>query len=170
MQHLESATRSSACAPLARWLLRSATVLLTLAAPVVPTWRALTTGHTGLTYWGIVLIAASLIGAAVGMLVAAPPRTASPARTMARHLPTQSRSDPQRPSAGKRAPLHEGSSYLPLHHRPEPSGRTSPPGPAAESAQRRSHTRSPAAPSPDFPSGPSRRIVGWPATAAPRHG
>ena len=28
-------------------------------------------GHTGLTHWGIILVAASLIGAAVGMLVAA---------------------------------------------------------------------------------------------------
>ena len=57
-----------------RWhgrLRGSAAVLLTLAAPAVSTWGALTTGHTGLTHRGIVLIAASLIGAAVGMLVAA---------------------------------------------------------------------------------------------------
>ena len=71
MPHLESATRSSACAPLARWLRGSAAILLTLAAPAVSTWSALTTGHTGLTHKGIVLVAASLIGAAAGMLVAA---------------------------------------------------------------------------------------------------
>ena len=137
MQHIELTARSSARAPLARWIRGSAAVLLTLAAPAVPTWGALTTGlngtspavgfppgygvtfaatvaattlaavlaaliarrdalaaipvslgiwaitglgvvaagiqlgQTGLTQWGIILVAASLIGAAVGMLVAA---------------------------------------------------------------------------------------------------
>ena len=137
MQHLELTTRSSAHAPLARWIRGSAAVLLTLAGPAVSTWGALTTGldgtspavgfppgygvtlaatvaattlaavlaaliarrdalvtipvslgiwaitglgvaaaglqlgHTGLTHLGIILVAASLIGAAVGMLVAA---------------------------------------------------------------------------------------------------
>ena len=71
MPHLESAMRSSACAPPARWLRGSAAVLLTLAAPAVSTWGALTTGHAGLTHKGIVLVAASLIGAAAGILVAA---------------------------------------------------------------------------------------------------
>jgi hypothetical protein len=136
MQHLESAARPSARAPLARWLRGTAAVLLTLAAPAVSTWGALTTGlngtspavgfppgyevtlvatvaattlagvlaalvarhdalvtipvslgiwaitglgvaaaglqlgHTGLTHLGIILVAASLIGAAVGTLVA----------------------------------------------------------------------------------------------------
>ena len=67
----ESATRSSARAPLARWLRGSAAVLLTLAAPAASAGDALTTGHTGLTRWGIILVAAPLIGVAAGMLVAA---------------------------------------------------------------------------------------------------
>jgi hypothetical protein len=137
MQHLELTTRSSAHAPLARWIRGSAAVLLTLAGPAVSTWGALTTGldgtspavgfppgygvtlaatvaattlaavlaaliarrdalaaipvalgiwaitglgvvaagiqlgHSGLTRWGIILVAASFIGAAVGMIVAA---------------------------------------------------------------------------------------------------
>ena len=136
MQHIELTARSSARAPLARWIRGSAAVLLTLAAPAVSTWGALTTGlngtspavgfppgygvtfaatvaattlaavlaaliarrdalaaipvslgiwaitglgvvaagiqlgQTGLTQWGIILVAASLIGAAVGTLVA----------------------------------------------------------------------------------------------------
>jgi len=71
MQHIELTARSSARAPLARWIRGSAAVLLTLAAPAVSTWGALTTGHTGLTPWVIVLVTASLIGAAAGMLAAA---------------------------------------------------------------------------------------------------
>ena len=137
MQYLEPAARSSARVPLARWICGSAAVLLTLAAPAVSTWGALTTGlngtspavgfppgygvtlvatvaattlaavlaaliarrdalvaipvslgiwaitglgvmaagiqlgHTGLTHWGIVLVAASLTGAVIGVLVAA---------------------------------------------------------------------------------------------------
>ena len=149
MQHLESVTRSSARAPLARWICGSAAVLLTLAAPAVSTWGALTTGlngaspavgfppgygvtlaatvaattlaavlaarvarrdalvaipvslgiwaitglgvvaagiqlgHTGLTHWGIVLVAASLIGAVVGVLVAGRGQPGRPTRGLA---------------------------------------------------------------------------------------
>src|SRR5215469_1731365 len=149
MQHVESVTRSSARAPLARWICGSAAVLLTLAAPAVSTWGALTTGlngaspavgfppgygvtlaatvaattlaavlaarvarrdalvaipvslgiwaitglgvvaagiqlgHSGLTRWGIVLVAASLIGAVVGVLVAGRGQPGRPTRGLA---------------------------------------------------------------------------------------
>ena len=149
MQHLELATRSSARVPLARWIRGSAAVLLTLAAPAVSTWGALTTGlngtsptvgfppgygvtlvatvaattlaavlaaliarrdalvaipvslgiwaitglgvvaagihlgHTGLTHWGIILVAASLIGAVVGVLVARRGQPGWPTRGLA---------------------------------------------------------------------------------------
>jgi len=149
MQYLEPAARSSARVPLARWICGSAAVLLTLAAPAVSTWGALTTGlngtspavgfppgygvtlaatvaattlaavlaaliarrdalvaipvslgiwaitglgvvaagiqlgHTGLTHWGIVLVAASLIGAVVGVLVAGRGQPGRPTRGLA---------------------------------------------------------------------------------------
>jgi len=137
MQHLETTALRSSHAPLARGIRVTTAVLLTLAAPAVSTWGALTTGlngtspavrfpsgfgvtlaatvaattlaavlaaliarrdalvaipaslgiwaitgagvvaaglrlgHAGLTGWGIVLTAASVIGAAAGILVAA---------------------------------------------------------------------------------------------------
>jgi hypothetical protein len=63
---------------------------------------ALTTGHTGLTHWGIVLIAASPIGAAAGMLVAA--RRGQPVRPgpwpgRYRLIPGRTRNDRQRAGA-----------------------------------------------------------------------
>ena len=114
-----------------RWhgrLRGSAAVLLTLAAPAVSTWGALTTGHTGLTHWGIVLVAASLIGAAVGMLLS-PAADSQSGPTMARPLPTQSRPDPQRPSLGRRTPPREGSSYRPHIIRQSRRGPGKPTGP-----------------------------------------
>ena len=149
MQYLEPAARSSARVPLGRWICGSAAVLLTLAAPAVSTWGALTTGlngtspavgfppgyevtlaatvaattlaavlaaliarrdallaipvslgiwaitglgvvaagihlgHTGLTHWGIILVAASLIGAVVGVLVARRGQPGWPTRGLA---------------------------------------------------------------------------------------
>lgn len=137
MQHLESAAPTAVHQRFARWIRDSIAVLLTLAAPAVSTWAALTTGlkgtspavtfppgywvtlvvtaaattlaavlaafiarrdalaaiavslglwliiglavviagiqfgHTGLTQWGVILLAASIIGAAVGMPIAA---------------------------------------------------------------------------------------------------
>lgn len=137
MQYLESAAPRSAHAPLARGIKGTAAVLMTLAAPAVATWGALTTGlngtspavafphgyavtlavtvvvtalaaalaaitagraalvtipvslgiwatiglsvvaagiqlgHAGLTGWGVVLLAASVIATAVGTLLAA---------------------------------------------------------------------------------------------------
>jgi hypothetical protein len=137
MQHLESAAPTAAHPRFARWIRGSIAVLLTLAAPAVSTWGALTTGlkgtspavtfpagywvtfvvtvaattlaavlaaviarrdalaaiavslglwlaiglgvvivgiqlgHTGLTHWGLILVAASIIGAVVGMPMAA---------------------------------------------------------------------------------------------------
>ena len=47
MQHLESARLRSAHPPFARWIRRSAAVLITLAAPAISTSGALTTGLKG---------------------------------------------------------------------------------------------------------------------------
>jgi hypothetical protein len=133
MQYLEAAAPRSARAPLARWIRGTAAALLTLAAPALSTWGALTTGlhgtspavgypagygvtlaatvaattlaaliarrdapiaipvslgmwaitglsvvaagiqlgHPGLTGWGTILVAASVIAATAGMLLAA---------------------------------------------------------------------------------------------------
>ena len=133
MQYLEAAAPRSARPPLARWIRGTAAALLTLAAPALSTWGALTTGlhgtspavgypagygvtlaatvaattlaaliarrdapiaipvslgmwaitglsvvaagiqlgHPGLTGWGTILVAASVIAATAGMLLAA---------------------------------------------------------------------------------------------------
>jgi hypothetical protein len=129
MQHLESATRSSACAPLAPWLRGSAAVLLTLAAPVVSTWgRA---HHRPHRPDSLVHRPDRRIAHRSGRRHARcrPPRTASPARTIARPLPTQSRPDPQRPSLGRRTPPREGSSYRPHIIRQSRRGPGKPTGP-----------------------------------------
>jgi hypothetical protein len=208
----------SAPAPLARWIRRSAVILLTLAAPAVAISGELTTGlhdtapavgfphgyrvtlaatvaaatqaavlaaliarrdalmaipvslgiwavigldvvaariqlgHTGLPHWGIILVAASLIGAAAGMLLAA--HHGQPGRRN------------RRPAAirpGRPATTVSGQAHTPARRTIRSSAasstraagpRTSQPGPAAESAQRRRGTRLPA-PIPNFPSGPA---------------
>jgi hypothetical protein len=137
MQYLESAASRTAHPLVARWIRSSAAVVLTLAAPAVSTWGALTTGlkgtspavmfpagywvalaatiavttlaaalaaliagrdalvaipvslglwfiiglsviavaiqlgHSGLAHWGVILVVASITGAAAGMLLAA---------------------------------------------------------------------------------------------------
>jgi hypothetical protein len=163
MQYLESAARS-AHLPFARWMRRSAAVLITLAAPAIATSGALTTGlngtspavrfppgygvsltatvaattlaavlaaliarrdalvaipvslgiwfitglsvvaagaqlsHTGLTLWGVILVAASITGAAAGMLLAAHLKQAG--QQPGPHTPVASR--PSRTSPAQR--------------------------------------------------------------------
>ena len=135
MQHLEPAMRSSACAPLARWLRGSAAVLLTLAAPAVSAGDALTTGHTGLTRWGIILVAAPLIGVAAGMLVAA--RRGLPGRP--HHGPAATRSVQAGP-----ATTVSGQAHAPARSKLLSSAASSrqPPGPRQATRARRRNPRS----------------------------
>jgi hypothetical protein len=98
-------------------------------------------GHTGLTHWGIILIAASLTGAAAGMLLAAcrrqpgqppSPRTRRAPATCPGHTrPAKPTGQPAQTSAGRRGLYICGTPQ----HRPH-RARTNQPGPAAAYGRR----------------------------------
>jgi hypothetical protein len=126
MQHLKSAARLPAQAPLAgwmsrsSWIRRSAAILLTLAAPfarrdalaAIPVslgiwaltglsvvFTGLQLGYTGLAKQGIVLVVASVIGAAAGILLAARRGQASRSSPGAAELSPQTQPSPAMPAA-----------------------------------------------------------------------